>query len=518
VNNQNYVAVIDFGSQTTMLIARRIRELGVVAKILPASVDADKLRDNLPKALILSGGPESFLSDKPLSMDMRLLDLNLPVLGICYGMQLLVHHFGGVVTRSSSREFGKREIDIHKGSLLFDGIPGPLNVWMSHTDQVDIAHTEFLTVAASETCPHAAIVWPAKSMFGVQFHPEVSHTEHGDRILKNFLFNIANLKANFELKSILDAKLAEIKATVADAHVIMGLSGGVDSTVAAVLIHQAIKDRLHCVYVNHGLHREGEIEEVEHMFGTMLKMDVHIVDAREQFMAALAGISDPELKRKTIGHTFIEVFEREAKRFSGIEFLGQGTLYPDVIESECKNHGPSHVIKSHHNVGGLPQRMNLRLLEPLRDLFKDEVRKLGALLGIASNVLMRQPFPGPGLAVRLPGEVTRERTDLLRKADLIVREEIERAISEGHAPKNLWQWFAILLPVQSVGVMGDARSYGETIVIRCVESVDAMTADWCKLPYEILAIMSSRITNEVAGISRVLYDITQKPPGTIEWE
>lgn len=518
MKNENYVAVIDFGSQTTMLIARRIRELGVMAKIFSPHTRAIELKAHLPVALILSGGPESLLDDNALRLDPAILELGLPTLGICYGMQLLVDYSGGVVLRASAREFGQRRIDICSSSLLFAGIDGPIDVWMSHSDQVDLEQTGFSTIGKSPSCPHVAIECVKRNIFGVQFHPEVSHGEHGDQILSNFLFKIAKASRNFTMEDFLTKKIDEIKEQVGSAHVIMGLSGGVDSSVAAALIHKAIGQQLHCVYVNHGLHRQGEIEEIKAMFGESLAMNLHIVDAEEQFFMALQGEVDPELKRKKIGHAFIDVFEQEAQRFAGIEFLGQGTLYPDVIESEGQKNGPSHVIKSHHNVGGLPERMKLRLLEPLRELFKDEVRKLGALLLLADSVVMRQPFPGPGLAVRIPGEVTKERVALLRKADAIVRFEIDRAYAGGVLTKKMWQWFAILLPVRSVGVMGDARSYGETVVIRCVESTDAMTADWCKMPYELLGAISSRITNEVLGISRVLYDITQKPPGTIEWE
>ncbi|HXW52950.1 MAG TPA: glutamine-hydrolyzing GMP synthase [Myxococcota bacterium] len=517
MDSRDHIAVIDFGSQTTMLIVRKVRELGVMAKVLPASVSIKELSDNPPSALILSGGPESLAEKSALSVDRAIFDLGLPVLGICYGMQLIVDHFGGLVKRAAHREFGKRRIDLDGDSMLFSGIERSVDVWMSHTDQVDLKNTEFSTIARSPTCPHAAIEWKSKKIFGVQFHPEVSHSQYGDKILSNFVFKIVNASFGFALPDFLQRKIEEMRRTVGKSHVIMGLSGGVDSSVAAVLIHQAIKEQLHCVYVNHGLHRTGEIEEIENIFAQKLAINVSIVDAREQFFSALAGVIDPELKRKAIGHVFIDVFEKEASRFPAIEFLGQGTLYPDVIESPCQSNGPSHAIKSHHNVGGLPERMKLKLLEPLRDLFKDEVRKIGAMLGISDAVLMRQPFPGPGLAVRLPGEVTEDRADRLRQADLIVRQEVEGAMALGKCP-NMWQWFAVLLPVKSVGVMGDARCYQDTVVIRCVESLDAMTADWSKLPYDLLGAISSRITNEVSGVGRVLYDITQKPPGTIEWE
>lgn len=511
-----HIAVIDFGSQTTMLIARRIRELGVYAKVVPAHVTAQDFKADPPLAIILSGGPESLLSDNAIRLDKSVFDMGLPMLGICYGMQLIVEHFGGTLSKASTREFGSRTVELDSTSTLFEGRTPMCTVWMSHCDQVSLPPF-FTTIGSSTTCPHAAIECPSKKIYGVQFHPEVSHTERGEQIFSQFLFSIAGIKTNFEMQDWLTKKVEEIQREVGDGRVIMGLSGGVDSSVAAVLIHRAIKERLHCVYVNHGLHRHNEIEEVKALFGDVLAINLHIVDAEEQFFSALEGVTDPEVKRKKIGHTFIEVFEMEASRVNGVEFLGQGTLYPDVIESSNSSNA-AHVIKSHHNVGGLPERMKLRLIEPLRDLFKDEVRRLGCLLGLSDFVINRQPFPGPGLAVRIPGEVTRERVQLLQKADAIVRQEIERAIVANVFEKPLWQWFAVLLPVRSVGVMGDARSYGETIVIRCVQSDDAMTADWAKLPHELLGIMSNRITNEIVGVSRVLYDVTQKPPGTIEWE
>jgi GMP synthase (glutamine-hydrolysing) len=516
MNSPRPVLVIDFGSQTTMLIARRIREFGVLAKVVPWNVSYQALLDDPPLALILSGGPESLLDDNAPRLDPAILSLDLPILGICYGMQLLVDHAGGSVKRAQHKEFGERSVELDTTSPLFHDVDRPL-VWMSHADQVAIEGTNFLTIGSSSSCPHVAIMHRDKPIFGVQFHPEVSHSAQGDQVLRNFIFRIAQVQENFNIADFLDDKVKSIREAVGSAHVIMGLSGGVDSSVAALLIHKAIGAQLHCVYVNHGLHRQGEIEEVKAVFADVFCCDLHIVDAREQFFAGLAGVLDPEAKRKIIGRIFVDVFDTEAKRFPSIGFLGQGTLYPDVIESSSSK-GASHVIKSHHNVGGLPERMKLKLLEPLRDLFKDEVRKLGAMLGMPAHVLNRQPFPGPGLAVRILGVVTEERVSLLRKADAIVREEIDHAIAHNEITSSLWQWFAILLPVKSVGVMGDARCYGDTVVIRCVDSIDAMTADWAKLPLSLLGRMSTRITNEVHGISRVLYDITQKPPGTIEWE
>jgi GMP synthase (glutamine-hydrolysing) len=517
MDNMAYIAVIDFGSQTTMLIARRIRELGVLAKVMPSSTTADDLKKNPPLALIFSGGPASVYDHLAPRIDPRIIDMGLPILGICYGMQLLTTHFGGRVLNAAHKEFGQRSITVDTQSQLFAGLKAENLVWMSHGDQVDITTSKATTIAQSPTCPHAAIEWKTQRIYGVQFHPEVFHSLCGTTILTNFIFTIAQSKANFLIEDFVSTKVGEIKKQVGDRHVIMALSGGVDSSVAAVLIHRAIGEKLHCICVDHGLHRQGEIEEIKKLFGQVLKMDLTVVDAKEQFFSALHGVSDPEIKRKNIGRTFIEVFEQEAKRYKNAEFLGQGTLYPDVIESYSKHHG-THAIKSHHNVGGLPERMKLKLIEPLRDLFKDEVRKLGLKLGMPESVIMRQPFPGPGLSVRIPGEISHERVRLLQLADAIVCHEIEHAQQQGLITEPLWQWFAILLPVNSVGVMGDARCYGQTIVIRCVSSQDAMTADWAKIPYELLGCISNRITNEVAGISRVLYDITQKPPGTIEWE
>lgn len=515
MSSNSYVAVIDCGSQTTKLIARRVRELGVFSRIFMPSISADELMKDRPSAIILSGGPESVLDKNSLDVDDDIFKLGIPILGICYGMQLMIKHLGGELERSPHREFGQRMISIDNSSLLFDALTSPLKVWMSHSDQTKICPSELRTVASSDSCLQAAVEYPAKKMFGVQFHPEVSHTSCGTTILANFLFKVAKVDKSFDLKDFLAEQIQSIKSQVGSGRVIMGLSGGVDSMVAAFLIHQAINDQLLCVYVNHGLHRANEIEITKKAFFQVFKKELLVVNAQEQFFEALAGVTDPEKKRREIGRVFVEAFESEAKNFKA-QFLGQGTLYPDVIESPKSKSGKSHGIKSHHNVGGLPEHMNLGLVEPLRELFKDEVRALGKLLGISNEVLMRQPFPGPGLAVRVPGEVTRERVELVRRADAIVCEEMKN-IAEVYN-KKIWQSFAILLPVKSVGVMGDARVYGESIVIRCVESEDAMTADWSKLPYEVLEKISSRITNEVVGISRVLYDITQKPPGTIEWE
>lgn len=511
-----YVAVFDFGSQTTKLIARRVRELGVFSKIMSPHTQLEDLREHLPGAIILSGGPQSLTDEGAVRLARGIFELNIPLLGICYGMQLMMEYLGYRILKASSGEFGKRTIEIHKNSLLFDGITGPASVWMSHFDQAHGERSDLSIAAHSESCAYAAIEIPNKQFYGVQFHPEVSHSEHGQRVLSNFLFRLAGLAPTFDLGHFLQEKISEIKEIAQHHAVIMGLSGGVDSSVAAALIHKAIGDKLHCIYVDNGLTRHQENEAVKEL-ASSLGLNLRCIDARDQFLGALSGIQDPEQKRKIIGHTFINVFEREAKCIEGVRFLGQGTLYPDVIESGGSAFS-SQVIKSHHNVGGLPERMQLTLIEPLSELFKDEVRIIGAMLGLPKKLIERQPFPGPGLAVRMPGPVSFERLQILRHADAIVREVIDDALARGDIPNNLWQWFAILLPVQSVGVMGDARVLGETIVIRCVESSDAMTADWARLSPELLGHLSSRITNEVLGISRVLYDITQKPPGTIEWE
>lgn len=511
----SYVAVIDCGSQTTKLIARRIRELGVFSRIVMPSISAHELMVHPPEAIILSGGPESLLDENPLRIDEKIFDLGIPILGICYGMQLMVEHFGGVLEKCRHREFGQRSLSVNQHCPLFADMKVPIDVWMSHSDQTKHCPALFQTIASSATCHHAAIAHQSKKIFGVQFHPEVSHTPEGMNLLSNFLFTISNVAKSFDLADFLSQQIEHIKAQVGPARVIMGLSGGVDSMVAALLIHKAIKEQLLCVYVNHGLHRHNEVDDVRKLFLQVFGQELLVINAQEQFLSALLGVTDPEEKRRIIGRVFIEVFEKEARGFEA-QFLGQGTLYPDVIESPNTSGGVSHGIKSHHNVGGLPERMNVRLIEPLRELFKDEVRKTGQILGLSEEVVMREPFPGPGLAVRIAGEVTRERIELVRQADWIVREEMHHS-----APihgKKIWQSFAILLPVKSVGVMGDARVYGDTIVVRSVESEDAMTADWSKLPYEVLGRISTRITNEVAGINRVLYDITQKPPGTIEWE
>lgn len=517
MGHKNYVAVVDCGSQTTKLIARRIRELGVFSKIFLPSTILDQINKELPLAIIISGGPDSLTQENSVRVPKELYCLGIPILGICYGMQSIVDHFNGKLFKAPHKEFGFTQMQINNQSLLFKDIAPTTTVWMSHSDQAQECPLGFTTIANSETCKHAAIENAAQKIYGVQFHPEVSHTEKGKDILSNFLFTIANAQVRFDLTDFLQNKIDEIKKVVGNEKVIMGLSGGVDSMVAALIIDKAIGENLCPVYVNHGLYRHGEIENVQKSFKDAFGRDLLVLNAQEEFLSSLEGVSDPEQKRKIIGKIFVDVFERQAK-ISNANFLGQGTLYPDVIESPHSSNGHAQGIKSHHNVGGLPEKMNLKLIEPLRELFKDEVRKIGYLMGISGDILEKEPFPGPGLAVRCVGDITEEKLKIVRKADKIVMEEIKKALHEKKYLAKIWQAFAIILPVKSVGVTGDARAYGYTIVIRAVQSEDAMTADWVKLPYDVLGSISTRITNEVEGVNRVLYDITQKPPATIEWE
>ncbi len=510
------VLILDYGSQYTQLIARRIRESSVYCEIHPGTISVDKIRAIAPSAIILSGGPQSvYGADSPKS-DPALFGLGLPVLGICYGEQLMAHQLGGKVESSNEREYGPAELEIGDSvGILASFKPGEkINVWMSHGDRLTQLPPGFRPIGKSGNAPLAAIADPARKLYGIQFHPEVAHTPRGLEILKSFLFDVAGLTPSWTPGSFVDEAIAKIKEQVpANARVICGLSGGVDSSVAAVLCHRALGDRLVCIFVDNGLLREGEFESVTAMMRQHFHLNLIPVDARQQFLTELAGVTDPEKKRKTIGRVFIDVFDEHASRVENAQFLVQGTLYPDVIESVSVK-GPSAVIKSHHNVGGLPERMKLKLIEPLRELFKDEVRRVGEALGMPHDVLYRQPFPGPGLAVRCLGDLTEPRLAVLRKADAIVQEEVRAA----GLYESLWQAFAVLLPVRSVGVMGDDRTYDETCVIRAVSSSDGMTADWARLPHDLLAKMSARITNEVKGINRVAYDISSKPPSTIEWE
>jgi GMP synthase (glutamine-hydrolysing) len=510
------VIVLDFGSQYTQLIARRVRECNVYCEIHPGTLQLDELKALVPDAIILSGSPGSVYEDGSPKSPPGLFDLGLPVLGICYGQQLMAHQLGGVVEPGSEREYGPADLSVIEpiGILSRFAANKQFPVWMSHGDRLSSLPPGFITLGRSNNAPFAAIAHPARRLYGIQFHPEVTHTPRGREVLEGFLFDVAGLKADWTPARFVEDTISAIQSRVGpDASLICGLSGGVDSTVAAELTHRAVGKRLTCIFVDNGMLRENEAQNVERTLKGKLGLEIIAVDARAQFMAALAGVTDPEKKRKIIGHQFIEVFDAHAKRLPRVSFLVQGTLYPDVIESVSVK-GKSVVIKTHHNVGGLPERMQLGLVEPLRELFKDEVRRVGESLGLPKELLWRQPFPGPGLAIRCLGEVTEARLQVLRKADTIVAQEIRAA----GLYESLWQSFAVLLPVRSVGVMGDNRSYQETCVIRAVTSTDAMTADWARLPYDLLARMSTRIINEVDGINRVTYDISSKPPATIEWE
>jgi GMP synthase (glutamine-hydrolysing) len=507
------IIILDFGSQYTQLIARRVREANVYCEIHPFNYSAEKIRASRPNGIILSGGPSSVYDQKAPKPDPKIFDLGVPILGICYGLQVMVTHFGGKVARAPRREYGPADIGVVTGNALFQGLKGTLPVWMSHGDHAEQLPQGFSIVAKTSNAPYAAIHHAGRNFFAVQFHPEVHHTPSGKEILSNFLFRVCAEKADWTMASFAEEQTRIVRDQVGKEKVILGLSGGVDSSVAAALLHKALGKQLICLFVNNGLLRAGEEERVRKVFGKAQGYTTHIIDARKRFLKKLKGVTDPERKRKIIGHEFIEVFQEYAKKFKGVKFLAQGTLYPDVIESVSVK-GPSAVIKTHHNVGGLPAKMRLSLVEPLRFLFKDEVRALGKELGLPDEILFRQPFPGPGLAVRVLGDITEDKLRMARESDFIVEEEIRAA----GLYNKLWQAFTVFLPVNSVGVMGDERTYQNAVALRAVNSVDAMTADWARLPHDVLAKISTRIINEVRGINRVVYDISSKPPATIEWE
>jgi GMP synthase (glutamine-hydrolysing) len=511
------IVILDFGAQYTQLIARRIREQNVFSAVLPCTGSIAEIQAYKPVGIVLSGGPCSVYDADAPPADPKVLDLGLPILGICYGLQFITHHLGGTVRPADKREYGHAEVEVvDAGDPLFAGLPTNVSVWMSHGDEAMQLPPGFHLTAKTANAV-AGIANPERRIFAVQFHPEVQHTRQGTELLRNFLFRVCNAKPDWTPAHFVESTVAAIRQKVGAAHAICALSGGVDSSVAAVLVARAIGDQLTCVFVNNGVLRRNEFFKVQQAMRDKLKLNLVAVDASTRFLTRLAGVTDPETKRKAIGNTFIEVFDDEAHRIAqttgGVDYLVQGTLYPDVIESSSVK-GPSQTIKSHHNVGGLPETMKLKLIEPLRDLFKDEVRRIGRDLGMPEEILERQPFPGPGLAVRILGEVTAERVALLQEADEIVVHEIKQA----GLYRQIWQSFAVLLPVKSVGVMGDQRTYAYTCAIRAVHSEDGMTADWVPLPYDVLKRISSRIVNEIRGINRVVYDITSKPPGTIEWE
>ena len=508
------ILIIDFGSQYNQLIARRVREHHVYCRIEPPDLDLHRIAALQPEGIILSGGPASIYEKGSPRVDRGILDLGIPVLGICYGLQFMIDALGGEVVRSEKREYGFAGLLVRRPDGIFTGIEKETRCWMSHGDTIGKLPPGFRVTASTDSTPVAAAENPARRLYGLQFHPEVVHTPEGKKMLGNFLFRICGCKRTWTMKTFAGDAVEEIRARVGDGKVILGLSGGVDSSVAAVLLQKAIGKQLTCVFVDNGVLREGEAEKVQALFKRHLKINLRFVRAKKRFLDKLRGVEDPEKKRKIIGRTFIEVFEQEARRIRGVKFLAQGTLYPDLIESRSAFGGPSAVIKSHHNVGGLPKKMNLKLVEPLRHLFKDEVRLLGKELELPDELVWRQPFPGPGLAVRIIGEVTEKRLAILRRADAILMEEIR----EAGLYRKVWQSFAVLLPVKSVGIMGDQRTYENILALRAVTSDDAMTADWAKIPHDLLGRIANRIINEVRGVNRVVYDISSKPPATIEWE
>ncbi|WP_163538389.1 glutamine-hydrolyzing GMP synthase [Gracilibacillus sp. YIM 98692] len=509
--NNELVLVLDFGSQYNQLITRRIREFGVYSELHSHRLTVEEIKEINPKGIILSGGPHSVYGEESFRCDERIFDLDIPVLGICYGMQLMTHHFDGKVERANQREYGKADINVKDGAVLFKGTPSEQSVWMSHSDKIIEAPADFHVEATSESTPVAAMSHPEKQFYGVQFHPEVRNTVYGNDLLKTFVFDVCQCSGDWTMANFIDMEVDKIREQVGDRNVLCALSGGVDSSVVAALIHKAIGDQLTCIFVDHGLLRKDEGEAVMRTFRDEFQMNIIKVDAQERFLSKLKGVSDPEQKRKIIGNEFIYVFDDEAAKLENMDFLAQGTLYTDIVESGTET---AQTIKSHHNVGGLPEDMEFQLIEPLNTLFKDEVRALGTELGVPDEIVWRQPFPGPGLGIRVLGEITPEKVEIVRESDAILREEIKKAGLD----RDIWQYFTVLPDIRSVGVMGDARTYDYAIGIRAVTSIDGMTSDWARIPWDILEKISTRMVNEVDHINRVLYDVTSKPPATIEWE
>ena len=511
IEDQEMIIVLDFGSQYNQLITRRIREFGVYSELHPHTITAEEIKKMNPKGIIFSGGPNSVYDENAFKCDEAIFELGLPILGICYGMQLMTQHFNGKVEPATHREYGKAAIQVQNDSKLFAELPAEQVVWMSHGDLVVEAPAGFTIDATSASCPISSMSDKERNLYAVQFHPEVRHSVHGTEILKNFVLSVCDCKGDWSMENFIEIEMEKIRQTVGDKKVLCGLSGGVDSSVVAVLIHKAIGDQLTCIFVDNGLLRKGEAESVMKTFSEGFHMNVIKVDAKDRFLSKLEGVTDPEKKRKIIGNEFIYVFDDEATKLEGIEFLAQGTLYTDIIESGTAT---AQTIKSHHNVGGLPEDMQFKLIEPLNTLFKDEARAVGTELGIPDEIVWRQPFPGPGLGIRVLGALSAEKLEIVRESDYILREEIKKAGLD----RDIWQYFTVLPDIRSVGVMGDARTYDYTIGIRAVTSIDGMTSDWARIPWEVLEVISTRIVNEVSHINRVVYDITSKPPATIEWE